>query len=250
MDTVSDSEPAPRARVSLDLPPPVLRVFIVFLYVASVVQVAFVFAPVIGHPIPFGGDLDIYLRATQRFLEGGSFYPLEQLAGPYQIATGVILYPPTTIPLFAAFTVLPGVLWWAIPVAITAFVVARFRPSALGWAIIAVSLTYANSIGLLVHGNPAMWAAAAIALATRQRWVAAFVLLKPSLAPLAAIGIRDPRWWVVVGVCAIASLAFLPLWNDYLVALTNLRGVGIDYSLGDVPLVVVPLVAWATRRDV
>jgi len=246
--TVPETAPTQRPRVSLELPAPFVRIFIVFLYLAAIAQAAFVIAPVIGHSIPFGGDLDIYLGATQRFLAGGSFYPPEQLAGPYQIATGVILYPPTTVPLFAAFTVLPRILWWAVPIGITACVVVRFRPSAFGWAIIAVCLTYANSIGLLVHGNPAIWVSAALALATFDRWVAAFVLLKPSLAPLAAIGIRDVRWWLVVAVPAIASLALLPLWHDYLVSLTNLRGAGIDYSLGDVPLVIVPLVAWATRR--
>ena len=221
---------------------------IVALFLFAIAQAAISLGPVVGHPIPFGTDLDIYLAATHRLLAGGSFYPAEQLAHPYQLATGVILYPPTTIPLFVVFSVLPRILWWAIPIGITALIVIRWRPRVFGWAIVAVCLSYPNSIGLLVYGNPAMWATAAMALATHQRWAAAFVLLKPSLAPLAAFGIRDPRWWLVVSVPVLASLAVVPLWRDYLVSLTNLRGAGIDYSLGDVPLVVVPLVAWATRR--
>jgi hypothetical protein len=162
----------------------------------------------------------------------------------------VILYPPTTIPLFAAFLVLPRILWWALPLAITACTVLRFKPSMLGWAVIAVCLAFPNTIVLVVYGNPAMWATAAIALAlvTGQRWVSAFVLLKPSLAPLALIGVRDVRWWAVVAVPAIASLALIPVWHDYLIALTNLRGSDILYSVGDVPMALIPAAAWIARR--
>jgi hypothetical protein len=153
------------------------------------------------------------------------------------------------MPLFAAFLVLPRILWWAIPITIIAFVVVRSRPSLFGWAVIALCVAFPNSIALLVYGNPTMWATAAIALATRQRWVSAFVFLKPSLALLALIGIRDPRWWVVVAVPAIASLALLSIWREYIVVLMNLRGTGILYSLGDVPFALVPIVAWVATTQ-
>jgi hypothetical protein len=220
------------------------RIAIAILFLAAIAEAAIILRPVIGQPITFGGDLDIYLAATRRLLDGGSFYPAEQLSGPYEVASGVVLYPPTTVPLFAAFIVLPRVLWWAIPLGITAYVVVQYRPSLFGWAIIAVCVAFPNSIALIVYGNPTMWATAAIALAMRQEWTSSFVFLKPSLAPFALIGIRDGRWWVVVVAAAIASIAFLPMWHDYLVVLMNLRGSGILYSLGDVPLALVPVVAW------
>ena len=227
---------------------PMGSLLILLLLVFAAVEAAMTLVPAIGRPIQFGGDLEIYLGATRRFLEGGSFYPPDQLTHPYQLATGVVLYPPTTIPLLAAFTVLPAILWWAIPISITAYVVARCKPSILGWALIAVCLAFPDTIALLVYGNPAMWAMAVLALATRQPWVSAFILLKPSLLPLAVIGIRDRRWWAVVAVPAIASLTLLPVWGDYLTVLLNLRGSDILYSVGDIPMVLIPAVAWAARR--
>ena len=227
---------------------PIGRLAIVVLLVFAAAEAAMTLGPVIGRPIHFGGDLEIYLAAPRRFLEGGSFYPPDQLSHPYQLATGVVLYPPTTIPLFAAFTVLPAILWWAVPIGITAFIVARYQPSMLGWALIVVCLAFPDTIALFVYGNPAMWAMAVLALATRQPWVSAFILLKPSLTPLAVIGIRDRRWWAIVAVLAISSLALLPVWRDYLTVLMNLRGSDILYSVGDVPMVLIPAVAWAARR--
>ena len=221
---------------------------IAFLFLACLAEAAVTLGPAIGQPISFGGDLDLYLDATRRLLAGGSFYPTDQLTHPYELVNGVVLYPPTTIPLFVAFTVLPRILWWAVPIAITACIVVRFKPSLLGWALMAFCLAFPNSIALLVYGNPTMWAMAAFALATQQRWMSAFVLLKPSLAPLALVGIRDRRWWVIVAIVAIGSLAVLPLWRDYLSVLANIRGTGILYSLGDVPLALIPAVAWAARN--
>lgn len=42
---------------------------------------------------------------------------------------------------------------------------------------------------------------------------------------------------------AVFGIATLPLWRDYLTAMTNLR-VGPDYSLGSLPLLLVPVVAY------
>jgi hypothetical protein len=47
---------------------------------------------------------------------------------------------------------------------------------------------------------------------------------------------------------AVASLLFLPLWTQYATVMLNARvGSGILYSLGEVPFLVIPLVAWAAR---
>src|SRR4051812_20034834 len=76
-----------------------------------------------------GQDLTIYLDATRRLLEGGSFYLAHQLEGPYVVSHGDVLYPPTIIPLLTAFLVLPIALWWAIPIGCTAAMLAWHRPS-------------------------------------------------------------------------------------------------------------------------
>ncbi|HLY13792.1 MAG TPA: hypothetical protein VKR24_05540, partial [Candidatus Limnocylindrales bacterium] len=49
----------------------------------------------------YGGvDYRLYMDATTRWLHGGSYFDAYQLAGPYQISAGDILYPPFTLLLF------------------------------------------------------------------------------------------------------------------------------------------------------
>jgi len=43
-------------------------------------------------------DYDLYMGATRRWLDGGSFYEPYQLSGPYPITAGDILYPPFSDP--------------------------------------------------------------------------------------------------------------------------------------------------------
>jgi hypothetical protein len=140
-------------------------------------------------------------------------------------------------------------MWWVIPLGLIGYLVSRWKPSTFGWSVIAVCLAFPNSIVLLVNGNPVMWAMAAMAVAMPHRWVSAFVLLKPSLAPLSVIGIKDWRWWSVLGAAAIVSVALLPLWRDYIAVLGNIRDAGLLYSLGDVPLVLIPGIAWLSRTS-
>jgi hypothetical protein len=88
---------------------------------------------------------------------------------------------------------------------------------------------------------------AALALALYWRPAAAFVLLKPSLFPLALVGLRSRGWWVLVGLFAVVTLALLPETLDWLSVIRNGQGgrSGLLYSLEDLPLLAVPLVAWA-----
>lgn len=69
-------------------------------------------------------DYGYYMDITRRWLGGGPFYEPWQLTGPYQFTPGApvpghansgAFYPPVALWLFAPFTVLPPVLWWAIP---------------------------------------------------------------------------------------------------------------------------------------
>src|SRR5688500_15477068 len=57
-------------------------------------------------------DFDLYLNATRRWLAGGSYFEPYQLAGPYAIRMGDVLYPPNVLLLLIPFTVLPAILWW------------------------------------------------------------------------------------------------------------------------------------------
>ena len=66
---------------------------------------------------PFGVDFLLYRDAAARWLAGGPYFEPYQLAGPYPITAGDVLYPPVALWLFVPFTVLPAVLWWAIPIA-------------------------------------------------------------------------------------------------------------------------------------
>lgn len=207
-----------------------------------------ILASTIGRPpVIFGSDLDLYLNATRSFLAGSGFYPAYEIAGPFPVIDGVVLYPPSTIPLFVPFLILPRILWWLIPLAVATHTVIWWRPSLLAWGVMAVFAAYPQSSGLIVHGNPAMWAMMAMALATRKRWMSAFALLKPSLLPFALWGIGDRRWWLVVLAAGVASLALASEWRDYLVVLGNVEASWL-YSLGDVPLVAIPVVAWMGRR--
>ena len=200
-----------------------------------------------------GADLQLYLAATRDWLAGGSFYHASQLAGPYVITDGDILYPPSTIPLFLPFLVLPSVLFMAIPVGLIAWVVARHRPAPWTWPVMAACLAFAPTLVKLVHFNPFVWSAAALALGTIYAWPSVFVLLKPSLAPFALFGIRHRSWWVAAGVFGLVALAFLPLWPDSVTVLRNATNPnGLLYSLTDAPLLLLPLVAWlgsTTRRS-
>jgi hypothetical protein len=67
-----------------------------------------------------GRDYAMYMERTRAWLAGDGFYVPHQLAGPYPIAFGDAMYPPVTLVLFVPFTILPVILWWAIPLAITA----------------------------------------------------------------------------------------------------------------------------------
>lgn len=198
-----------------------------------------------------GFDRDTYVWAAQDWLAGRGFYHAYQLAGPYQVQAREILYPPPVLLLLAPFTVLPHALWWAVPIAVTAAAVAHWRPSRWGWAALLWCSALPASADAVLDGNPVIWAVAAVALATRWPAFAPWVLLKPVFAPFALLHARSRWWWAGMGVWALACLAFLPMWPDYLRVLANARWPadgGPLYPLVQAPLVAVPVIAWAARR--
>jgi hypothetical protein len=205
-----------------------------------------------------GYDQAMYVGATSRWMAGGGFFEAYQLAGPYQVWTAdpmPLLYPPIALPLFAAFTVLPRFLWWAIPILVIATVVARQRPTGAQWALVAGLAAFPSTVVILTVGNPVLWVAAAVALATVFPVFGPLALIKPSVGPVALVGITRRSWWIGLGLVVVVGIPFGPLWLDWLTALGNSRQpAGLLYSLPNVPLLLLPLVAaprarpWTTWR--
>ncbi|HEY5628385.1 MAG TPA: hypothetical protein VIR16_02635 [Candidatus Limnocylindrales bacterium] len=199
--------------------------------------------------MPPGDDLQLWVAFGNRWMDTGSIYTLAQVAGPVSgevhghYATATALYPPAAVPLFLAAAMLPAPLaplWWLIPLGLTAWVIARLRPAAWTWPIMAALLAWPQ--WSIWAGGTSMWVMAAVATGPVWRWPAALVLAKPTLAPLALIGVRDRRWWIAAGAVGLLTLA--GPWPDYLATLRNLKNVGWSHNLGETPMVLVPVVAW------
>jgi hypothetical protein len=194
-----------------------------------------------------GIDFALYRDVAARWLAGGSFYEPHQVAGPYLVAHGDILYPPVGLWLFVPFTVLPAFLWWAVPAALTVWAIARVRPRPAVWPLMALCLAWPTTPLKIWTGNPVIWAMAAMSVAIVYRWAAPFALLKPSLFPFALFGIRERAWWIGLAVFVALCLPFGGLWVDWLASVVNSRGSGPLYSVLEAPMLLLPLVAWAGR---
>jgi hypothetical protein len=193
----------------------------------------------------FGLDYRWHVDAARRLLDTGTPYWPWQIAGPYEIGDGAILYPPTAFLLFIPFIWLPTVLWWAIPIGITAVAFAVHRPPLWGWAVIGALLSYERSLNVYIYGNPSMWVVAAIAAGTILWWPLVFVFAKPTFTPIALLGIRHRSWWITAVVLAIASIPFGRVWLDWLAVVRN-SNVSLLYNLPTLPLMLAPIVAWLT----
>ncbi|MHB8398421.1 MAG: hypothetical protein ACYDCI_05730 [Candidatus Limnocylindrales bacterium] len=205
--------------------------------------------------VSLGHDYRIYIAAAASWASGGPFYHPYQLAGAYPIVNGEVLYPPTILPLLLPFIVLPAVLWWVLPLGLLAWSVAAWRPAPWAWAAMAWllllpsnALGYGQSLDLIVNGNPGIWVAAFVVAGLRWGWGGPLVLLKPTMVPFALAGVRSRSWWIALAALIGLSLLMLPLWRDYAVALLNVRG-GRDpwYTVDNVPLLLIPVVAWLAR---
>lgn len=204
-----------------------------------------------------GHDLTLYLDATRRLLSGGPWYLERQVHGPYVLEFGDILYPPVTAWFFAPWLVLPIELYMAIPVVVMGVLLYMWRPAPWTWPLMGLCLVYLVTALKVADANPIMWIATFVGLGLRYNWPAALVLLKPSVFPFAIIGIRDRRWWITTGLIVVLSIPFLGetlAWPRVVLSATG-YGTGFLYSLVEVPLLMVPVIAWlgrtrrASRRD-
>lgn len=192
-----------------------------------------------------GTDHALYVNQAHRILAGGPFYQPFQLAGPYGMDAMPELYPPVTVMgLFVPMSLVPDVLWWAIPLTVTGWIVWSWHPTGWAWAAILACLTYPNTEYSILAGNPVIWVTMFVALGTRYRWPAVFALAKPTLAPFALIGWRSRWWWAGLAVMVIGTLLLLGPSLDYITALRNYRTTDTLYLVAHVPMVLIPLIAW------
>jgi hypothetical protein len=203
---------------------------------------------------PIDGDRVLYMDAARSWLNGTGFYHDYQLAGPYDVRSGDILYPPPMLLVFAPLAAIPeplsAVLYYAIPLGITLGAVLRMRPSVVGWPAILFCLWWPTTIVVIAGGNPGIWIMAFMALGTLWRPLSVLVFLKPTLAPFAFFGANRRSWWIALGVLGVVSLVFLPMWFDYVAAIRNANGGGgLFYSIGQAPMLFLPLAAWATSTS-
>lgn len=94
-----------------------------------------------------------YLPGARRFLDTGSPYLPEQVSGPWALDVHSFIHPPTALPLFVMFLVLPLPLWWMIPIVVTAAAVWRLQPSPWTWPIMTLCLVWPRSTGAVLAGN-------------------------------------------------------------------------------------------------
>jgi hypothetical protein len=201
------------------------------------------------HWVPLGIDHEQVMISVRHWLGTGELYRPEQIAGPFDLAdgTGPPMYPPTAFALMVPFAFLPAIVWWIVPALLIGYALAKHRPAPWTWPLMALCLAFPRSLEMILFGQPSMWIAALVAAGTIWGWPAALVVLKPTLAPFALIGIRHRSWWIAGVILGLASLALLPYWIEYLTVAWNAR-TDLLYSIRDVPLILIPVIAWAARR--
>jgi len=196
-----------------------------------------------------GYDLGHYLDGTRRWIETGTPYLASEVAAPFDYAPLTFLHPPTSLPFFAAFLVLPPILWWALPIGIVAAVVAAYRPAAWTWPLMAAGLITPGFATALVVGNSNIWVWAFFALAVRFKWPAAVLAaFKPSLMVLGLAGMGRSSTWMVASLIGFSSLVFGSLWWQWVMVVIN-SPAGWNYSLGNLPWLVLPAFAFLGRTS-
>ncbi len=197
---------------------------------------------------PPGEDLRLWVVFGHRWLDTGSLFTPAQLSGPTSGAVTAdlvhapSLYPAAAGPLFAVAAMLPAplaLLWWLVPLGLTGWVVWHLRPAPWTWPIMAACLAWPE--WSIWAGGTSMWVMAATAAGLVWRWPSALILLKPTFAPLAFIGVRDRRWWIAAAV--ITLITFAGPWSDYLVAARNITDVDWRHNLAEIPMILIPIVA-------
>ena len=196
-----------------------------------------------------GVDYRLYMDTALRWLHGGPYFQPYQLAGPYPISAGDILYPPVALLLFVPFTMLPAILWWLLPLTAVGWCVRRLRPRRAVWPLLAACLAWPTTPLKILTGNPVIWVVAGLALGVLYAWPSVLVLIKPSLFPFGLFGANRRAWWLALAGFVAISLPFGALWLDWVHSVLNSQGGGLAYSSLEIPMLAFPLIAWAGRAD-
>lgn len=196
-----------------------------------------------------GVDYRLYIDTATRWLHGGPYFHSYQVAGPYEISAGDVLYPPVALLLFVPFTFLPAILWWLIPLGAVGWGLYRLRPTRIAWLWVVACATWPTTPLKVLTGNPVIWAVAAMSLGVVCGWPSVIVLIKPSLFPFALFRARSRKWWLCLGVFILLSVPFGALWLDWVHSVLNSEGGGVTYSALEIPMLAIPLVAWLGRTS-
>jgi hypothetical protein len=206
-----------------------------------------------------GWDFSHYVDAARRWLESGSPYLASEISGQFQFSDLTFLHPPIALYLFAPFVILPAVLFWAIPIVGTAIVISLWRPAPWTWPLMAFLLNWPRFVGAVVVGNSDLWVVFFIALGLRFGWPVLLLAIKPSIAPFALVEIAAlirvdavpvRRWREIVLAAVLLVVAAVPfgiLWFAWLSVIRNSPADPL-YSLGAIPWLIVPALAWFGRR--
>ena len=198
--------------------------------------------------IQFGEDYKFFMAIADRWRTGQSVYLPIQLAGPYAETSGRdMIYPPPALFLFVGMSFLPAFLWWVIPLGIVAAVTIWYRPEPWTWIPLAIAIAYPRTQSMLIWGNTGMWIAAFVALGLVWGWPGILVLIKPTMAPLALVGVKARRASLIaLGIFAVLNIPLTPLWLDFVTAVRNAGSTwpSVLYSVPDVPLTLIPVIAW------
>jgi hypothetical protein len=198
--------------------------------------------------IQFGEDYKFFMAIADRWRSGQSVYLPLQLAGPYTEMSGRdMIYPPPALWLFVVMSFLPAFLWWVIPLGVVAAVTLWYKPEPWTWIPLAIAVAYPRTQSMLIWGNTGMWIAAFVALGLVWGWPGILVLIKPSLAPLALVGLKARRASLIaLAVFAVLNIPLIPLWFDFVTVVRNAGSTwpSLLYSVPDVPLALMPVIAW------
>lgn len=184
-----------------------------------------------------------YLPGARRFLETGSPYEPAQVAGAWTLGAHSFIHPPAALLLFVPFLVLPYVLWWVLPIAVTIAALVRLRPRPWAWPLLALCLCWPWSTAALIAGNSDMWAMAAVAAGAAWGWPIVALVIKPTFAPLALISVRRPAAWIAAAVLAVLMIPLLHLWFEWLTVVRN-ASLSLGYSVQSLPIVLIGVIAW------
>jgi hypothetical protein len=187
-------------------------------------------------------DLTHYLLATRRWLDTGTPYVASEVAAHFTYGENTFLHPPIALQFFLPFLVLPLPLFWIIPIAIFASLVAWERPARWTWPLLALAVAVYPIGSVLWSGNTDIWTWAFFAAGVRWGWPAALMAIKPSIAIAGLIGLRHRSGWVGAALMAVVCLPFGSLWIDWIHVVANSPGT-LLYSASNVVMFAIPVVA-------